>query len=337
MKILFVTASVDFSIGDVSRGYRSALIRAGHDVADYVMSSRFAYHARALPPEMHSNASFVAKQASENIAIEAMYHQADLVVIISGLNVHPIALWLLKQINTPVAVVLTESPYDDDEQNEWVTKANCDVTVFTNDAFSARTRDWHLLEPSFDRNVHKPSTPDPDGDCDVLMIGTGWPERQAFLEAVDWTGIKLKLYGVWPGILENPSSPLCKFFTPFIVDNNRAPGLYSAAKINLNFHRNSKEAETPGPRVFELAACGAFQLSDSRKRLKEIFVDSIPTFSSPGELESLIRTYLKDPELRRQAALAARDYGRDETFDNRVSSLITVMTKKERFHGLNSR
>lgn len=343
MKILFVSASVEFSIGDVSRGYRSALIRANHEMADYVMPARYKYHMMAIPPEIQHDQSFVAKMASENILQEAMYHRADLVVIVSGLNVHPIALWLLGQVGIPVAVILTESPYDDEPQSDWIdmTKAGDDtklnLTVFTNDMYSAMQNGWHFLPPAFDPAFHKPTDPDPDTACDVLIVGTGWPERQAFLEAVNWEGIDLKLYGVWPGLKDNPNSPIFRSYRPALVDNSIIAGVYASAKINLNFHRNSKVAMTPGPRVFELAACGAFQMSDPRYGLVEMFGRSVPTFHTPGELEQLIRRYLQQPIERSKMADFARNRVRNETFDHRVSTMMAVLQEKEIGSGVNSR
>lgn len=343
MRILFVSASVDFSIGDVSRGYRAALMRAGHEMADYIMPARYKYHMNAIPPELHRDQSFVAKQASENILNEAMYHRAELVVIVSGLNVHPIALWLLGQVGIPVAVILTESPYDDDPQAEWLdmSRAKDDtklkLTVFTNDAYSAMHMGWHALPPAYDPAFHYPAAPDQDTACDVLIVGTGWPERQAFLEAVNWNGIKLKLYGVWPGLKDNPNSPIARMYSPLVVDNAIIAGVYASAKININFHRNSKVALTPGPRVYELAACGAFQMSDPRYGLVELFGDSIPTFHTPVELEHLLRLYLEQPIARKKMADFARNRVRNETFDHRVSTMMAVLKEKEIGSGVNSR
>lgn len=346
MRILFVHASVDFSIGDVSRGYRAALERAGHDLADYVMPARFAYHARALPPEVARDQSFVSKNASECIVLEAMYHRADMVVVVSGLNVHPIALWLCGQVNIPIAVVLTESPYDDKQQAQWVDLTGeegnkPDILVFTNDRHSADSRrGWVFLPPSFDPTFHHPDEPDPEMVCDVIMVGTGWAERQSFLEAVNWDGIDFRIYGVWPGLKDNPDSPLHRFYNPRVIDNSKIAKVYASAKINLNFHRKSQVAVTPGPRVFELAGCGVFSLSDARKGLKEMFGAAIPTFKTPQQLEAQIRLYLKDDmtPTRDRMAVEARNCVRDETFDTRVTTMMTAVKHRfSRFRGAKAR
>lgn len=334
MKILFVNAAVSMSISDVARGYRSALINQGHEVADYDMQRRMSYHFRALPPEVSSNVEVLARFASETIVVEAMTRNVDVVVIISGLNVHPVALWLLGKIGVPIAVVLTESPYDDEPQAEWTSAAKMsslgsspNITVFTNDRFSAsKFDDWHLLPPAFDVAVHKPLPHNPELASDVLIIGTGWVERQMFLEAVDWSGIDLQIFGVWPRLGDSPDSPIYKYYRPLVVNNEHAVEMYSSAKICLNFHRSSLIAQTPNPRTYELAACGAFQLSDSRPDLVELFGDSIPTFRNPAELGQLVRYYLNYPEARAHLASLAMERVKNETFDRRAADMIAVLT-----------
>lgn len=328
MRILFVHPAVNMSISDVSRGYRSALERQGHDIRDYSLAARFSYHQKALPPEI-MDPSVISRQASETILNEAMYHESDLVIIISGLNVHPISLWLLGQVGIPVAVVLTESPYDDEHQKQWADLSHVGgkvkITIFTNDRYSAEQYGWTYLAPAYDSAVHHPVEVITDEVCDVLMIGTGWTERQAFLEAVNWTGIDLRIYGVWPNI--NSESPLFDFYRPLIVDNNRIASSYCSSKICLNFHRKSDVALSPNPRTMELAACEAFQLSDAREDLTTLFGDSIPTFAGPAELESLIRYYLGKPELRELLAKKARINVQNQTFDQRAVDLMAALTK----------
>lgn len=327
MRILFVHPATEMSIGDVARGYRKALESQGHEIKDYHLSRRMSYHSRALPAEV-ANPTVMAHQASETILNEALYHGADLVLIISGLNVHPIAMWLLGKVKIPIAVVLTESPYDDESQAEWVdvgrkTGTQVDITVFTNDRYSAEKYGWTFLPPSYDSTIHHPVDSEPEFECDVMMVGTGWPERQRMLEGVNWDGINLKLYGLWPNI--DADSPLHKFYHPAVVNNSNVPRMYCSAKININIHRASDVAFTPGPRVYELAACGAFQISDPREDLVGLFGDGVPTFNNASELETLIRFYMDRPEERRLLSAAALDAICDQDFDTRAKTLMATI------------
>lgn len=329
MRILFVHPVTSMSIGDVARGYRHALERQGHEIADYSFANRFAYHEKMVPGNAADRLRHVSKMASETIVVEAMYHKADVVVMVSGLNMSPVALWLLGQVGIPAAVIFTESPYDDDSQAQWIDMSHIadskvDLTVFTNDRYSAMKFGWHLLAPSFDPSIHRPVAPVPEFECDVVMVGTGWPERQVFLESVNWDGVDLRIHGVWPGLNDNPTSPLFRFYRPGIIDNANIAALYCSAKICINFNRRNDHALTPGPRVYEVAACGAFQLSDSRRDMEVTFGDNIPTFDTPSLLESEIRYYLNNPVERAQLAGNARELVAGETFDKRAASMVAA-------------
>lgn len=327
MRILFVHPAVNMSIMDVSRGYRNALIRAGHNVHDYSLGSRIAYHMKALPAEVADNMQVLSRAASECILNEALYHNADHVVIASGLNLHPIAIWLLGKVGIRVSIIFTESPYEDEAQAAWINldhvEGNVDITPFTNDRYSAMKYGWAFLAPAFDPSLHKPMGSSLDLECDVLMVGTGWPERQAFLESVDWTGIKLRLCGVWLDI--HPHSPLHQFYRPGVVSNNQIASMYSNAKICINFNRKSATALTPGPRCYEIAACGAFQLSDPRSDLLGLFGGSVPTFNNPVELGDKIRYFLANDNERRELAEESLVRVQGNTFDNRAATLMSVI------------
>ncbi len=328
MKVLFVWPICTFSVWDVARGYRAAFARAlgEENVRDYKLNHRTEYHRRALAPTMGQvpDVTILAKQASEGVLAEALYFNADVVFIVSGLNFHPIGSWLLHRVGIHASVVLTESPYDDVNQADFVS-AHPTMTVFTNERSSARNRGWNYLPHAYDPDVHKPSEPDMNSECDVLMVGTGWEERQALLEAVDWTGIDVRLYGVWPTVTDK--SPIHKFIWPVCVDNTQVPAMYSGAKIGINLHRSADGAESLNPRLYEGAACGMFQLSDWRPELDEVFDGSIPTFTSAERLEAQIRYYLThDPE-RRALAAAAREAASACTFDQRAAGVLAAIQR----------
>lgn len=353
MKVLFCHPAAEFSVSDVARGYRRALVKAGHDVRDYNISARMRYHAKALGEKAEDLAT-VSKQASETILLEAMYHGADLVFIVSALIFHPVAIALLRMARVPTAILHTESPYEDDKQAEW-NAANENIWSFTHDSFSAETRGWGFLPHAYDPEIHRPTRtrlytsamkgglfpgllmdgedpgpmitfendPVPGYESDVLFIGTGWQERISFFESIDWTGINLRLLGLWPALSE--TSPLRRFYTEGCVDNEEAVKYYRSAKICLNFHRAHPDARSLNPRGYELAATGAFTLTDVRSDGVKLFGDSQPTFSTAEDLSSLVRKYLADPEARRRCAVQARACVKHETFDTRVAALFATL------------
>jgi len=90
--------------------------------------------------------------------------------------------------------------------------------------------------------------------------------------------------------------------------------IFNASEINLNLHSSQERdsvdpsGDFVNPRVFELAACGAFQLSDERKLLPGLFEvgKEIITFKNENEIKELISYYLANPQERERVTAAAR-------------------------------
>src|SRR6185369_10138735 len=148
---------------------------------------------------------------------------------------------------------------------------------------------------------------------DVVFVGSGFPERIDWFNAIDWTGIDLGLYGTWKGLGLKKQVKACIRMGQ--VNNEYAAGLYRRAKIGLNLYRTHQGwganrtrittvAESLSPRAYELAACGAFHLSDYRAEVVEQFGDLVPTFTTPQEAAALIRLWLNDSDGRARVSAA---------------------------------
>ena len=321
MKILFVWSAAEWSICDVARGYRNALAAQGHEIRDFKLYQRIKFFGTALGPKAE-NVPLLSRIATEGIAIEALKFEPDLVVIASGLSFHPDGLWLLRKLGVATVTIFTESPYDDEKQAEYA-DAYPEAWYFTSERTSARKYGWHYLAHAYDPAIHYPRAADIEPACDVLVLGTGWGERQRFLEQVDWTGINLRVLGPWPEMTEE--SPLYPWFTDGCIDNNLAPDFYASAKIVINHHREDAFAESMNPRTLELAACETFQLSNHRQEVEEVFQDTVPIYNTPSELGDMIRRYLADDGLRADLASLSRALWRPLTFDKRALELMTEM------------
>jgi spore maturation protein CgeB len=326
MKILFVHSAAEWATFDVAMGYREALARLGHEIVyDYRLYQRFKYHGAALGEDLSQNAALLARVSSETIVCEALRHKPDLVLIISGLSVHPDALLMLKDCRIPAAVIFTESPYHDEDQR-YFSDVYPEMQCFTNDSLSADAFGWTHLPPAFNPAVHRPVAAEPDDVCDVLIVGTGWEERQRMLEAIDWTGIDLRIRGLWTGITHG--SPLAPYYREGCIDNALVPAMYASARICLNQHRAHPKARSVNPRAVEIPACGGFQISDRRPELTGLFGEAVPTFRSADELEGLIRYYLAHDDERLRLAAAAHELVQSETFDQRAQVLMQVVQQK---------
>jgi len=113
----------------------------------------------------------------------------------------------------------------------------------------------------------------------------------------------------------------------------------SAAQIHVNLH---SAAHVPGvdpdgdylnPRVFELAACEAFQLCDPRSDLSSMFhvPREIPVYDDIASLRNHILHYSKNPEERRCIARAARARAlADHTYVHRMLEVARLTLTRER-------
>lgn len=320
-RILFVWSSAEFSTWDVARGYRAALERRREFVLrDYRLYARMRYHAKALG-ERADNVDLLSRIASEGIIVEALKHRADLVFIVSGMALHPDAVWYLRRVGIPAAVLFTESPYDDGKQREFHA-VYPDMICFTTERTSA-VGGWRYLAHAYDPDIHYPRTA--GSHCDVLFIGTLWRERIQLLEAVDWSGIALKLIGTWVAPPAPAESPLQRFYSDHCVRNDEAPGYYASAAVCLNPFRAHSRAESLNPRAYELAACESFQMLDHRAEIEDVFGKdgscSVVTFTADS-LEERIRYWLAHEAERKELAKLARAAVRPHTFDARLDALL---------------
>lgn len=165
--------------------------------------------------------------------------------------------------------------------------------------------------------------------ADIAFLGAGYPNRRlAFRKFAnrnfkiwgsDWEGEKILAGNIQEGGRR--------------IDENESVKIYNATKINLNLHSSLQtdnlvsKGDFVNPRTFELAAMGAFQLTDRRKLMPELFEDDeLATFESLEELEEKIDYFLSHPQERKQYAMRARERVlRDHSYEARMRSLLHYM------------
>lgn len=350
MKILVVHPGASYSTADVYNGIVPALKRRGHAVYQYNLDARIessgaylAYHAKrekrrgnVIPPITPAD---VLLHAGQDVLGRALANDIDFVLIISGMYLHPDYAALMRKAGLKVGVMLTESPYDDDRQGPFIQPAS---VAWTNERGSVNyLRQWnpnvHYLPHAYDPERHHVAPWEVGMDSlprhDVLFIGTGFQERIEVLEGVNWEGIDLGLYGTWELLRRN--SPLRAHLHERVVENHVAAAMYRRAAINLNIYRTSQgfgrraarvtDAESLNPRALELAACGAFTLSDRRAEVADVFGPLVPTYRDAAELEGLVRAYLPDPEARAALSSALPGAVAGWTFDARADQMLRDM------------
>jgi spore maturation protein CgeB len=278
----------------------------------------------------------VSYLASIGALEKALRAEVDWVILVAGGQFYPEALELLTKAGVKIASILTESPYQPDSENGIAYRS---TVAFTNERTAvpgfAKFCPTYYWRHAYDPTRHYPGQPTPACPAhDVVFVGTAWEERIGLLEAVDWTGIDLGLYGMWDLLKRN--SPLKPYIKGKITENAQVAALYRNAKIGLNLYRTSMAygrnvehytgAESMNPRAYELAACGLFYLSDARAEARETF-PFLPTFSNAAELEVLVHAWLAGDDDRRAIAAKLPAAVAGHTFDVRVRQMLDVLEK----------
>lgn len=359
MRILLVWPNAEMSIYDVATGIRSGFVAEGHEIVDYRLYRRFkmvqagaeAYRPKDAPDDTAANMVELCGLASEALPQIAILRRPDWILVVCGMGLHPDSLLALKRAGFKIAVWFTEAPYNTDEAAELYLAQFCDV-AFVNERTSVSDFQQKLdtlgrggtatyLPHAYNPDTHRPGMPeddvDPDLTCDVLLIGTGFRERQALLECIDWTGIDLRIAGYWPGILRPSYIHKHVYHAPVpsaCVPNPLTAQWYRQAKIVLNPHRSAPFAESANPRTYEAAACQAFQISDFREEIGEVFGDAIPTYETgvAWQLDALIRRYLADDNARRACAQRAYYRVQPHTFRTRAQTIVRTLQQWEAEH-----
>jgi len=338
---------------DIHNGYADALRRAGHEVKIYSLNRRidaaggylhYAYRRAKrqgadVPKPAPADVLYWAGMFSIEMALRL---QPDWLFVVSGMYLLKDTMALLRKAtrsSMKMALLLTESPYDDGSQAQCAPYFDA---VFTNerlsiDALRRFNPNTHYLPHAYDPERHRPDLP-LEGDWpshDVVFVGSGYPERIELLSAVDWSGIDLGLYGSWT--LVGARSKLRPFIHSDLLHNRETVQLYRRAKIGLNLHRTrvgfgrhaptiaEGAAESLNARAYELAACGVFQISDQRAELGDVFAGVMPSFSDAAELERLVRQSLGSEEARLLLARSARRRVAPHSYNARVGLLLGVL------------
>lgn len=116
----------------------------------------------------------------------------------------------------------------------------------------------------------------------------------------------------------------------YLDNRTQLPKLHNASKINLNL-TISQSREAVNMRVFDVAACGGFVISDYTKDLESLFKlgEEIVAFKEREELKELIKYFLDNPTERENIALNAKKRVLSEhTYTHRLSNLISILAEK---------
>jgi spore maturation protein CgeB len=329
-----------FSVKDVYAGWVEALRELGQHVIEYNLSERLTFYSSTLKQvSEHTFVPYLTHDQALELAINGLYAtlykaRPDVLLVVSGFFVPPELLDRARRSGTRTVVAYTEVPYENDRQLRLAPYADVNLVDDPTgiDEFTRHGFTWyvpHAYRPS----VHSPGPSISELECDLAFVGTGFPSRIDFLEAMDLEGLDVLLAGNWAAVAE--SSPLRRFIATSVddcLDNDKTVQVYRSARLGLNLYR--REAQRPeltqgwamGPREVEMAACGLFFLRDPRPEGDEV-LDMLPTFTSPDEASDLLRYWLARPRERAELALKAREAVADRTFTNYAAQLLRLLER----------
>ena len=348
MRILIVHPGPDYSVSDVYTGIADAMRRTGHEVIKYESGNRLYWAGdyltyiwrkqkrQGIDRPKPNDLDFIYL-ASQGIIERALRFNVDWVFIVASAWTHPDVLGMLRTAGIRTAILFTESPYEDDT---WQLLRSAEVDAcWTNERASVPAFREHNPHSYYWQHALDPARHTAQAEeigvlaHDVVFVGTGFPERVEMLSAVNWDGIDFGLYGAWEKM--GSRHGLRQYLRAGPIPNATTAALYRAAKVGVNIHRSSVDfrrdseritgAESMGPRCYELAACGAFFITDYRPEVAEVFGDVIPTFTDAQEMEGLIRYYLAHDDERKERASALPGLVAEHTFDNRVATVFEVL------------
>lgn len=319
---------------DVFNGWCEGLTANGVEVMPYNLGDRLTFYEQALLDNGSEVKRAFSREAAVGMAVNGVYSAAyrwwpDVILVVSGFFTTPDMLEVLRSRRHKVVILHTESPYEDDRQLSIAGGADLNLLNDpTNlDAFREVARTEYLGH-AYRPEVHHPREAEADLRSEFCFVGTGYPSRVEFLEAVDFTDVDVALAGNWQGLTGD--SPLRKYLAHDVedcCDNGDAARMYASTKASVNLYRT--EAHHPdlssgwamGPREVELAACGTFFLRDPRPESDETF-PMLPSFTDPGDFAAKLRWWLAHDDARSEAARQARVAVADRTFTNHAARLL---------------
>lgn len=196
----------------------------------------------------------------------------------------------------------------------------------------AGAKDVRYLPMAADPSVHRPveltSAEREEFESDVSFVGAGYANRREIFPRLLGHEWSFKLWGNEWGGATDLTSVLQR--NGARIDTDTCQKVFNASAVNLNLHSwggagFDPEGDFVNPRTFELAACGAFQLTDHRSLLPDLFTASeVASVSSSIDLSGEITRWLREPEQRMAMAAAARQRVlADHTYVHRMRTFLS--------------
>jgi spore maturation protein CgeB len=350
MRIFVAYPGHNISTFDVAEGWHQALKRLGHTVFHMNYEYNVPFYGEVLNYWKNKEPGFDPSfwdciwLSSQDLVCKILEHSPfDFVLLVTGLLHHPRAFHLIRKLGIPTVIMFTESPYNDNQAQHLLPVAD---VVFTNDlnsveGFKAVNPNSFYMPHSYDPVNHKPGDEPADEEHthDVFFMGSLYDERLALFEELmehDAGGAQFDIFVSkmlktgeffyhrlgFPNMLHDGGM----LNTEVVKHYQGSKMVISPNRTTADYHTKTR-IESPawslGPRVYEVAACGTFQLTDaSRPELYEVFDDVIPVYRDAEGLATLIRHFMEHEDERKELAEKAREKVQPCTFENRAQQIL---------------
>jgi spore maturation protein CgeB len=271
----------------------------------------------------------------------------DLVLVMNGLHVFPENhLEMVAQIRAQgirTAVWFADDPYFTDwtpsvaVQYDYVFTHELSCVELYRQAGNLRT---HYLPLAASTDIYRPMAVENRYHSDICFIGNGFPNRIGFFNEITpfLARHRIVIIGaLWERLAgyQKLAESIRLSWTP--VDETVK--FYNGAKLVINLHRGAVdpvysknarniEGRSINPRTYEIAACGALQLTDVREDLALYYTpgQEIIPYASAGEFVNLANYYLhNEAERNRIAVRGLHRTLRDHSFRSRLFQLLNTV------------
>jgi spore maturation protein CgeB len=333
-------------LADMHNGWAEALRGLGEQVMAYSLDKRLTFFESALVetgvyddegrPQIRKAVSHdeALTAAADGLLGAAYRWWPDVVLCTSAFFTPPWVLEIMRSRRHRIVMLFSEAPYQDAMQLRMAEYADLSLVndPATLDAYR-KIGPAEYMPHAFRPGVHHPGPAVPGLKSDLGFVGTGFPTRIKFFEAMDLAGVDVLFGGNWAGL--DGSSPLLPYLIhgkDECMDNEHTADVYRSARAGINFYRRetdeggTADGVAMGPREVEMAATGLWFLRDPRPEGDELF-PMLPTFTSPAEASDQLRWGLAHPDECAAAAVKARVAVADRTFEAHARRLLALLAR----------
>jgi len=297
--------------------------------------------------EAHPQTEIIVNADYGNAITRALANNCNLFVAFDGEEIERGICARLASVCGASVLWVTEDPYENS-----INKVNADLfdLVFTNnsssvDAYGPKGR--HLpfaASPSI--HFHELRSEQDDGFLyDLFFVGTAWPNRVEFIKRLQsgLGGLKVKLALPYNPHIPAPNLNMASSAYLWQTPNSEFAKFSNRSRVTLTLHRdfsasgNISAAQTPGPRLFEVALAGGFQLIDMSLPEVSRYFDEDTEFAgfvTPEECIEKLKFFLSNPDQRIAIAKAAQEHALNaHLYSHRIDTLyseIANLDKPER-------